>query len=159
MPEPASSRQICSAYGNVGLSMGASRDRSYSADLHPLSQGIVLLVMVAGRVRAYPSRTDGSLHLASGALISAAFLKPGAVVHRMRTRKGGATRGGLGGGEGGRMGGAVALGGGMGGANSALAEPLTDPLAEPLTGPKSTSIAEASSALPAMPLRSHLSSL
>mmetsp|Transcript_42723 Transcript_42723/g.86389 ORF Transcript_42723/g.86389 Transcript_42723/m.86389 type:complete len:87 (-) Transcript_42723:162-422(-) len=38
--------------------------------------------MVLGRTREFPSEIDGSLQLVSGDIISASFLKPGAVVRR-----------------------------------------------------------------------------
>lgn len=79
--------EICSAFGNVGLSIGSSKvnGASFSADLHIFNQFVLICVMVLGRTREFPSEIDGSLQLVSGDIISAAFLKPGAVVRRQET--------------------------------------------------------------------------
>jgi hypothetical protein len=76
--------EICSAFGSVGLSIGSEKvkNASFSADLHIFSQFLLLCVMILGRTREFPSEIDGSLQLVSGDIITAAFLKPGAVVRR-----------------------------------------------------------------------------
>ena len=76
--------EACSAFGNVGLSLGSLKHPfcSFSADLKLQSQFVLLLLMVAGRAREFPREVDGALRLAPSGLVAASFLKPGAVVRR-----------------------------------------------------------------------------
>ena len=65
--------ELVSAFGNVGLSMGtyAHTDDasdplfscSFAADLNTGSQALLVLTMIIGRCRAFPSRVDSSLAL------------------------------------------------------------------------------------------------
>jgi len=109
--------EICSAYGNVGLSVGGTKENtSFSADLHAVSQLVIILVMFGGHVRELPSNIDGSLQLTAGEIISSSFLRRGAVArvkyrpkYRPPLRLGGAGSGeGGGGGSSGSKAGAEA---------------------------------------------------
>jgi Trk-type K+ transport system membrane component len=60
--------ELCSAYGNVGLSIGSPNktNASFSADWSWWSQVVLMLVMVTGRTRELPNAVDGALELANG---------------------------------------------------------------------------------------------
>jgi hypothetical protein len=64
--------ELCSAYGNVGLSIGSPNKTnvSFSADWSRWSQLVLLMVMVTGRTRELPTAVDGALELARGHVVA-----------------------------------------------------------------------------------------
>lgn len=77
--------EVCSAYGNVGLSIGSQTKTncSLSADFGIASQLVVVIIMFVGRLRGLPSNVDGCLELTSDIVIRESFtsMKENPCVH------------------------------------------------------------------------------
>eukprot|EP01103_Thecamoeba_quadrilineata_P018025 TRINITY_DN6652_c0_g1_i1.p1 TRINITY_DN6652_c0_g1~~TRINITY_DN6652_c0_g1_i1.p1 ORF type:complete len:512 (-),score=41.30 TRINITY_DN6652_c0_g1_i1:161-1696(-) len=55
--------EISSGFGTVGLSMGYPNEASFSGHMHPVSQFIVMLVMLFGRHRGLPRHVDPAINI------------------------------------------------------------------------------------------------